>query len=91
MEERKGDAEKHRQWIENFWEEEFSNRHLGGTAYNQQIVQMLRCSKYKCCGAALCPLTQGKVAFNDLIFSPVATNRENGLRIMARLVSVGVR
>jgi len=33
MEKRKGDAVKHRQCIENFWEEEFSNRHLGGTAY----------------------------------------------------------
>jgi hypothetical protein len=50
---------------------------------------MLRCSKYKCCDAALCPLTQGKAAFNDLIFSPVAIKRENGLRIVARLVSVG--
>ena len=80
---------KHRQYIENFWEEEFSNRHLGGTAYLRQIAQMLHCSKYKCCDAALCPLTQGKAAFNDLIFSPVAIKRENGLRIVARLVSVG--
>jgi hypothetical protein len=32
MEKRKGDAVKHRQYIENFWEEEFSNvtSYLGG-------------------------------------------------------------
>jgi hypothetical protein len=75
--------------IENFREEEFSNRHLGGTTYNRELAQMLHCSKCKCCGAALCPLTQGKAAFNDLIFSPVAIKREKGLRIVARLVSVG--
>ena len=44
MEKRKGDAVKHRQCIENFWEEEFSNRHLGGAAYYRL--------EHKCCDAA---------------------------------------